>query len=52
MKKVYVFDTSVLLTNYNSLFEYRNNNIIIPLKVLEEIDKNKKRQDGAGLNQN
>lgn len=50
MKKVYVFDTSVLLTNYNSLFEYRNNNIIIPLKVLEEIDKNKKRQDGAGLN--
>ena len=50
MKKTYVFDTNVFLTNAKSLFSFSNNDIIIPLKVLEEIDKHKKRQDGVGLN--
>lgn len=50
MKKIYVLDTSVLLTDYNSLFHYDKNDIIIPLKVLEEIDNHKKRQDGVGTN--
>ena len=50
MKKIYVLDTNVFLTNSKSIFEYQNNDIIIPLKVLDEIDKHKKRQDGVGLN--
>ena len=50
MKKIYVIDTNVLLTNYDSLFSFKNHDIVIPLKVLEEIDKHKKRQDGVGLN--
>ena len=50
MKKTYVIDTSVFLTNYNSLYSFQNNDIVIPLKVLEEIDNHKKRQDGVGLN--
>jgi len=50
MKKIYVIDTNVFLTNHESIFSYKNNDIIIPLKVLEEIDKHKKRQDGVGLN--
>jgi len=50
MKKTYVIDTNVFLTNHESIFSYKNNDIIIPLKVLEEIDKHKKRQDGVGLN--
>ena len=50
MKKTYVFDTNVFLTSSNSIFEYGYNNIIVPLKVLDEIDKHKKRQDGVGLN--
>jgi PhoH-like ATPase len=50
MKKIYVLDTSVLLTDHNSLFHYDNNDVVIPLKVLEEIDKHKKRQDGVGTN--
>ena len=50
MKKTYVLDTNVFLTNASSVFEFRNNDIVVPLKVLEEIDKHKKRQDGVGLN--
>jgi PhoH-like ATPase len=50
MKKTYVLDTNVFLTNSNSIFEYNSNDIIVPLKVLDEIDNHKKRQDGVGLN--
>jgi len=50
MKKTYVIDTNVFLTNHESIFSYKNNDIIVPLKVLDEIDKHKKRQDGVGLN--
>jgi PhoH-like ATPase len=50
MKKTYVLDTNVLLTNWKSLYTYKNNDIIVPLTVLEEIDKHKKRQDGVGSN--
>jgi len=47
-KKTYVLDTSVYLTDWQSIFSYGYNDIIIPLKVLEEIDKHKKRQDTVG----
>ena len=50
MKKVYVIDTNVFLTNYESLYSFKNNDIVIPLKVIDEIDNHKKRQDGVGLN--
>jgi PhoH-like ATPase len=50
MKKTYVLDTNVFLTKAKSVFEYKNNDIVVPLKVLDEIDKHKKRQDGVGLN--
>ena len=47
-KKVYVLDTSVYLTDANCIKSFKNNDILIPLKVLEEIDKHKKRQDSVG----
>lgn len=50
MKKNYILDTSVYLTSANALYSYGNNNIIIPLKVLEEIDKHKNRTDMVGQN--
>ena len=50
MKKIYVVDTSVCLTSANSLYSFKNNDIIIPIKVLEEIDGHKKRQDVVGAN--
>ena len=49
-KKIYILDTSVCLTDANCIRSYGNNDIVLPLKVLEEIDNNKKRQDGCGTN--
>ena len=50
MKKIYVLDTSVYLTDADSIAAFGINDVIIPLKVLEEIDKHKKRQDSVGTN--
>lgn len=50
MKKIYVLDTSVYLSDFRAIFSYGANNIIIPLIVLEEIDRHKKRADGVGTN--
>lgn len=36
------------LTNASSINSFGNNDIIIPLKILDEIDKHKKRQDSVG----
>jgi len=49
-KKTYLLDTSVYLTDAHALYSYGTNDVLIPLKVLEELDKHKKRQDGVGLN--
>jgi len=49
-KKNYVLDTSVYLTDANSIFKFGENDVYIPLKVLEEIDKHKTRQDSVGTN--
>ncbi len=49
-KKNYVLDTSVYLTDANALFKFDNHDIFIPLKVLEEVDNHKKRQDSVGSN--
>jgi PhoH-like ATPase len=47
-KKTYVLDTSVYLTNADCIYAFENNDIHVPLKVFEEIDKHKKRQDAVG----
>jgi PhoH-like ATPase len=49
-KKIYVLDTSVCLTDFNAITSFANNDILIPLKVLEEVDNHKQRQDGVGVN--
>ena len=49
-KKTYILDTSVYLTDASALQSYQNNDIVIPFKVLEEVDNHKKRQDGVGTN--
>ena len=48
-KKNYVIDTSVFLTDSSCLFKFGNNDLFIAHKVLEEIDKHKKRQDSVGF---
>ena len=47
-KKTYVLDSNVYLTDAESISSFGNNDILIPLKVLDEIDKHKKRQDSVG----
>ena len=49
-KKNYLLDTSVYLTDADAIFRFDNHDIYIPLKVLEEIDNHKKRQDSVGSN--
>ena len=49
-KKNYVLDTSVYLTEASSIYKFERNDIFIPLKVLEEVDGHKKRQDSVGAN--
>jgi len=47
--KILVLDTNVLLTDSNAISNFENADIAIPLKVLDEIDKHKKRQDSVGM---
>jgi len=50
MKKTYILDTNVLLSDPNAIFNFNNHDIVIPFKVLEEIDKKKSLQDTIGSN--
>jgi PhoH-like ATPase len=47
-KRIYVLDTNVYLTNYESILQFGIHDIVVPLKVLDEIDKHKNRQDIVG----
>lgn len=50
MKKTYILDTNVLLTDSNSLFGFEEQDLVLPLIVLEELDRHKDRQDEVGRN--
>ncbi len=44
-KKVFVLDTNVLLHDYRCIYNFQENNVIVPITVLEELDKFKKGND-------
>jgi len=44
-KKIFVLDTSVILYNHNSIRSFDNNDVAIPITVLEELDNFKKGND-------
>ena len=50
MEKIYVLDTNVILHDPQSIFSFEDNQVIIPMIVLEEVDQQKKRQDSVGRN--
>lgn len=50
MKKVFILDTNILLNNPLSLFQFDDNDIVIPISVIEEIDTFKKDQSDIGRN--
>ncbi|MFO7879052.1 MAG: PhoH family protein [Bacteroidales bacterium] len=44
-KKIFVLDTNVLLHDFNSIFKFQENTIVLPIVVLEELDHFKKGND-------
>jgi len=49
-KRTFVLDTNVLLSDPNSIFSFEEHNVIIPMVVLEELDRHKSRPDEVGKN--
>ena len=49
-KKIFVLDTNVLLHDYRCIFNFQDNDIVIPIVVLEELDRLKKGNDQINFN--
>lgn len=50
MKKTFVLDTNVLLSDPQCVDNFEDNDLVIPILVLEELDKHKSRSDEVGRN--
>lgn len=50
MKKTFILDTNVLLHDVNCLYAFEDNDIIIPMAVIEELDNFKTEGDTRGKN--
>jgi PhoH-like ATPase len=48
--KNYILDTNVLLHDPNSLLNFKDNNVLIPIEVIEEIDRFKRESSELGQN--
>ncbi len=48
MRKIYVLDTNVLLHDPAAIYSFQDNDVVVPLVVIEEIDSQKRRQDEVG----
>ena len=48
--KNYILDTNVLLHDPNSLLNFADNNVLIPIEVIEEIDRFKRESTELGQN--
>jgi PhoH-like ATPase len=50
VKKNYILDTNVLLHDPNSLLKFDDNNVLLPIEVIEEIDRFKRESSELGQN--
>ncbi|MFK7873775.1 MAG: PhoH family protein [Oligoflexales bacterium] len=50
MKKIFILDTNILLSDPASVFKFEDNDVVIPISVIEEIDRFKKNQSEKGRN--
>ena len=48
--KIFVLDTNIILHDYKSIRKFQDNNIVIPIAVIEELDKFKKGNDALSFN--
>lgn len=50
MKKIFVLDTNVLLHDPRAIFSFEDNDVVVPIVVIEELDKFKKDVNEIGRN--
>jgi len=50
LRKTFVLDTNVILHNPNSLISFADNIVLLPIEVLEELDRFKRNRDERGRN--
>ncbi len=50
LSKIYVLDTNVLLQDPLSIYSFKDNEVVIPAVVLEEVDSKKRYMDEVGRN--
>lgn len=48
--KIFVLDTNVLLHDHKSIYKFQENDLVLPLTVLEELDKFKKGNEQINYN--
>ena len=48
--KFFVLDTNIVLHDYKAIRKFQNNNLVIPVAVIEELDKFKKGNDALAYN--
>ena len=49
-KKIFIIDTNVVLFDPRAIFKFENNDVIIPIIVLEEVDRFKREMNENGRN--
>ncbi|MEL6937505.1 MAG: PIN domain-containing protein, partial [Cyanobacteria bacterium J06607_17] len=50
MKKTFVLDTNVLLHDPKAIYRFEENDVILPIAIIEELDRFKKSLDETGRN--
>ena len=50
LPKIFVLDTNIILHDYKAIRHFQENDIVIPVAVLEELDKFKKGSDALSFN--
>ena len=50
MAKIFVLDTNIILHDYKSVRQFQENDVVIPVAVIEELDKFKKGNDALSFN--
>jgi len=50
LPKIFVLDTNIILHDHNAIKQFQENDIVIPVAVIEELDKFKKGNDALSFN--
>ena len=50
MAKIFVLDTNIILHDHQAIKHFQDNDLVIPIAVIEELDKFKKGNDALSYN--